>query len=72
MYLVYAISFITIFLFFNFCSGLFLEQESMMRRILPIVLSIIVAPKPHVVLEQGAKKYGLKSIFTKTTLWFHD
>jgi hypothetical protein len=72
MYLVYAISFTAIFLFFNFLSGLFLEPESLMRLLLPVLLSIIVAPKLHVEQEKGTKKYGLKSIFTKATLWFQE
>ncbi|GAK95880.1 hypothetical protein JCM19294_2662 [Nonlabens tegetincola] len=37
---------------------------------LPIIVAVVVAPKPHVAQYQSGKRYGLKWIFKKDVWWF--
>jgi len=72
MYLTYAISFIGLFLIIWFLTGLFLGADNSIRKLAPIIISIIISPKPQVVETQSGKQYGLKSLFSKKVLWFKD
>lgn len=72
MYLVYAVTFIGLYLLIWFLAGLVLDPDSTMRKLTPIILSIILSPKPHVEETQSGRQYGLKSIFFKKIIRFTD
>ncbi|WP_438962865.1 hypothetical protein [Nonlabens sp.] len=72
MYLVYAVTFIGLYLLIWFLAGLFLEPDGTVRKLTPIVLSIILSPKPHIEETPSGRQYGLKSIFSKKIIHFTD
>ncbi|GAK92327.1 hypothetical protein JCM19298_2815 [Nonlabens ulvanivorans] len=72
MYLVYGVVFLALFLGLWVLSGYIFEPDSTMRKLTPIVASIILSPKPHVVETQSGRQYGLKSLFSKKIYWFKD
>jgi hypothetical protein len=72
MYLAYAVSFIGLLLIIWFMAGIVLDPNSAVRKLTPILLSIIMSPKPYVVKQPSGNQYGLKSIFLKKIIWFKD
>ncbi|MGJ8683910.1 MAG: hypothetical protein ACSHWW_04765 [Nonlabens sp.] len=72
MYIVYGLVFLALFLGLWVIAGYLFEEDSTFRKLTPIVLSIILSPKPHVEDTQSGRQYGLKSIFLKKIVRFKD
>lgn len=72
MYLVYGLVFLGLYLGLWVIAGFIFEPDSAIRKLTPIVISIILSPKPHVIELPQGRQYGLKSIFIKKPLWFKD
>lgn len=72
MYVVYGLVFLALFLGLWILAGSIFEEDSTARKLTPIVLSIILSPKPHVEETTAGRQYGLKSIFVKKIVWFKD
>lgn len=58
-----------LFMIVWFLAGMLFDEESWMRKLTPILVSIVAAPKPHVEQTQSGSRYGLKSIFSKKIFW---
>ena len=72
MYVVYGMVFIGLFLILWMIAGYLFEPENFLRKLSPMVLSIILSLKPHVIETESGKQYGLKSLFSKKIIWFKD
>ncbi len=72
MYLVYGTIFLGLFLGLWFIAGFIFEEDSTLRKLGPMVLSIILSPKPHVEETESGRQYGLKSFFLKKVIRFRD
>lgn len=69
MFLIYALCFLGLFMIVWFIAGVLFEEESWLRKLTPILVSIVAAPKPHVEQHQSGPRYGLKSIFSRKIFW---
>jgi len=69
MFLIYALCFLGIFMLVWFIAGMLFDEESWLRKLTPILVSIVAAPKPHVENAQSGPRYGLKSIFSRKIFW---
>lgn len=69
-YLVYSISFLVLFMGTFFITKAITNKTSVFTTMLPIIVAVVLAPKPHVAQYQSGKRYGLKWIFKKDVWWF--
>jgi hypothetical protein len=61
---IHVILFFSVFLLSRYIMTLLLVAPNALITLIPIGLSWILAPRPHVVQMQSGKKYGLKWYFS--------
>ena len=70
VFLIYGLSFIAAFLITRFIMEQFYSEQTIWLTIIPLGVGMLLAPKPHIEETQSGRQYGLKSIFSKSIIYF--